>query len=316
MSKFDTRAFRDALGCFATGITVVTAQDEDGNKVGVTANSFNSVSLDPPLILWSVDKKVNAKDVFLNASHFAINVLAADQVHVSNIFARPAENRFANVEYRIGAGGCILIEECTTHFECELYQTVDAGDHIIIIGKVVDFSTFDKSPLLYHRGVYSAVFPHSSLDLRADLDAKDSEQKSVCSAHMSSSVGYLMRRAMGVYQQEYFPKQSLVGLSRSEIQVVMLLNCDTGFTINTLLQEVGVPFDDLRYTVESLEAKGLAEKNGNTIMITEAGRQKANQLFDIAKNHQDYVFSEFTESELTLFKKILKHIIKRETVLS
>lgn len=316
MSKFDTRTFRDALGCFATGITVVTAQDEDGNKVGVTANSFNSVSLEPPLILWSIDKKVNAKEVFLNSSHFAINVLAADQIHVSNTFARPAEDRFAKVEYREGAGGCLLLDECATHFECELFQTVDGGDHIIMIGKVVDFSTYDKAPLLYHRGVYSAVFPHSSLDLRPDFDSNDLAEKAICNSHMSSSIGFLMRRAIGVYQQEYFPKQKLVGLNRSEIQVVMLLNCESGLNVSALLQEVGVPFDDLRYTLESLENKGLIQREGNKYLITAAGRDQANQLFDIAQNHQDEVFADFTETELSLFKKILKHIITREELIN
>lgn len=101
-SLFDPRAFRRALGNFATGVTVVTAATASGRKVGVTANSFNSVSLDPPLVLWSIDKRSNSHEVFEEASHFAVNVLAADQVHLSNNFARPREDRFALIEYEPG----------------------------------------------------------------------------------------------------------------------------------------------------------------------------------------------------------------------
>lgn len=101
---FDSRAFRRALGNFATGVTVVTAADAAGNKVGVTANSFNSVSLDPPLILWSLDKRSSSLAVFEAASHFAVNILAADQIELSNNFAKPREDRFAGIEHRAGEG--------------------------------------------------------------------------------------------------------------------------------------------------------------------------------------------------------------------
>lgn len=130
-TAFDTRAFRRALGNFATGVTVVTAADAHGRKVGVTANSFNSVSLDPPLILWSIDKRSTSHAVFETASHFAVNVLAADQIDLSNNFARPKEDRFAEVEYQAGEGGAPILADCSARFECEKFQQVDGGplDH-------------------------------------------------------------------------------------------------------------------------------------------------------------------------------------------
>ncbi len=112
MSEFDTRAFRRALGNFATGVTVVTAATANGRKVGVTANSFNSVSLDPPLVLWSIDKRSNSHEVFEEASHFAVNVLAADQIDLSNNFARPKDDRFAEIEYQPGEGGSPVFADC------------------------------------------------------------------------------------------------------------------------------------------------------------------------------------------------------------
>ena len=139
---FDPRAFRRALGNFATG---------------VTANSFNSVSLDPPLVLWSIDKRSNSHAVFEEASHFAVNVLAADQVHLSNNFARPREDRFALIEYEPGEGGSPVFADCSARFHCEKYQQVDGGDHWIMIGKVVAFDDFGRAPLLYHQGAYAEV---------------------------------------------------------------------------------------------------------------------------------------------------------------
>ncbi|AZE79428.1 P-hydroxyphenylacetate hydroxylase C1:reductase component [Pseudomonas synxantha] len=154
---FDPRAFRRALGNFATGVTVVTAATASGRKVGVTANSFNSVSLDPPLVLWSIDKRSNSHEVFEEASHFAVNVLAADQVHLSNNFARPREDRFALIEYEPGEGGSPVFADCSARFHCEKYQQIDGGDHWIMIGKVVAFDDFGRAPLLYHQGAYAEV---------------------------------------------------------------------------------------------------------------------------------------------------------------
>ncbi|MNF94827.1 p-hydroxyphenylacetate 3-hydroxylase, reductase component [compost metagenome] len=108
---FDPRAFRRALGNFATGVTIMTAA-VGGRKVGVTANSFNSVSLEPALILWSIDKRSTSYEVFNDASHFAVNILAADQIDLSNQFARPKDDKFAGIECEEGAGGAPLFSDC------------------------------------------------------------------------------------------------------------------------------------------------------------------------------------------------------------
>ncbi|MEG0047513.1 MAG: flavin reductase family protein, partial [Comamonas sp.] len=154
-TAFDSRAFRRALGNFATGVTVVTAAGPSGRKVGVTANSFNSVSLEPALILWSIDKRSTSHEVFEEASHFAVNILAADQIELSNNFARPKDDRFAGIDYQEGAGGAPLLADCSARFQCEKFQQLDGGDHWILVGKVVAFDDFGRSPLLYHQGAYS-----------------------------------------------------------------------------------------------------------------------------------------------------------------
>lgn len=163
-TPFDSRAFRRALGNFATGVTVITAADASGRKVGVTANSFNSVSLDPPLVLWSIDKRSGSHAVFEAAGHFAVNVLAADQIDLSNTFARPSEDRFAGIEHETGEGGAPLLPGCSARFRCEKFQQIDGGDHWILIGRVLAFDDLGHSPLLYHQGAYSRVLPHALLD--------------------------------------------------------------------------------------------------------------------------------------------------------
>lgn len=103
--SLDPHALRRALGNFATGITIVTAQTPEGDRIGLTVNSFNSVSLDPPLVLWSLDKRsIDSLDVIRRANHFAVNILAADQIDLSNRFARPQSDKFAGVQYREGPG--------------------------------------------------------------------------------------------------------------------------------------------------------------------------------------------------------------------
>jgi flavin reductase (DIM6/NTAB) family NADH-FMN oxidoreductase RutF len=159
-NQFDARSFRRALGNFATGVTVITAQNNAGEKVGVTANSFNSVSIDPPLVLWSIDKSAHSYQVFNTATHFAVNILAADQIDLSNRFARKGEDKFSGVEWDEGAGKAPIIRDCSATFQCKNYQQVDAGDHWILIGEVVEFDDAGRSPLCFHQGSYSMVVGH------------------------------------------------------------------------------------------------------------------------------------------------------------
>ncbi len=158
MSEMDKvnkiRELRDAFGSFMTGVTVVTTCKDDGTPLGFTANSFASVSLDPALLLVSIAKTSSNYDNFANASHFAINILAEEQKDVSNIFARPSEDRFANVAWTKSACQNPVIDQVSAWFDCMTYQIVDAGDHAILIGKVENFASAGFAGLGYYRGAY------------------------------------------------------------------------------------------------------------------------------------------------------------------
>ena len=150
----DPRTLRDALGCFATGVTVVTCL-HDGVPAGLTVNSFTSVSLDPPLLLVCIAKQAASAPALTSASHFAVNVLQTGQQPASIRFATRDEDRFGATPWACGEAGAPILEESLGVFDCERYAVYDGGDHHILVGQVVKAS-FDASldPLLYFRGRY------------------------------------------------------------------------------------------------------------------------------------------------------------------
>lgn len=158
-TNFDSREFRHALGCFATGIAVVTARDQQGEPVGLTINSFASVSLDPPLVLWSLSLYSPSLAVFQHCSHYAINILSADQLDYSQRFSRPGEtaaSKFTGIDFAQGAGGAPLLHDCCAWFECRNETRHAGGDHLIFVGLVEQFRRAQAAPapLLFHAGRY------------------------------------------------------------------------------------------------------------------------------------------------------------------
>ncbi len=152
--------FRAALGMFATGVTVVSARSGNGQLVGLTANSFDSVSLDPPLVLWSLSRRSAALAVFRAGTHYAINVLAAEQLALAQRFAAPLRDRWAGVSWWPGPAGAPLIEGAVAHFECLNRSRYDEGDHVIFVGQVEHCDHRPgAAPLLFHGGRYYTEHP-------------------------------------------------------------------------------------------------------------------------------------------------------------
>jgi len=159
MDSFSAREFRNALGCFATGIAIMTTRDADGRYVGITVNSFSSVSLDPPLVSFCLDRNANSLKPFLDAAHFSVNVLAEGQEPLSAAFARSsAGDKFSGVAFEISETGCPLLADCLSHLECAREAVHDAGDHLIVIGRVIRLAQRPEGkPLLYFRGRYARL---------------------------------------------------------------------------------------------------------------------------------------------------------------
>lgn len=152
--NFDTRTLRNALGRFTTGVTIITTLDDQGQRVGLTANSFNSLSLEPPLVLWSLRQASPRLPVFAAARHFAVNVLAEAQIDLSRRFASPVDDKFAEGQWTDGTGGVPLLGGCAAVFECERVAQHDAGDHVLFIGRVLALSEAPVPPLLFQAGHY------------------------------------------------------------------------------------------------------------------------------------------------------------------
>lgn len=156
-SAFTERQFRDALARFATGVTVIAVRRADGRYVGFTANSFNSVSLHPPLIVWSLNRSSESLAAFESAERYAINVLAHDQADLARRFSRPHADRFSGVAYRLGIADAPLLEGCIAWFECRHHAMHRAGDHILFIGEVETCERRHGTGLVFHHGRYGVA---------------------------------------------------------------------------------------------------------------------------------------------------------------
>lgn len=153
----DLIQFRRCLGRFATGVTVVTCVAENGLHCGITANSFSSVSLEPPLVLWNIAKVSRSLQAFLDAEYFGINVLEEQQEAISAHFAGSDADLFADVEHRLTERGVPRLDEMLAWFECRTYAIHDCGDHHIIVGEVVDYDAYDGAPLLFYDSRYARL---------------------------------------------------------------------------------------------------------------------------------------------------------------
>ncbi len=158
--SFTPTEFRAALGMFATGVTIVTARAANGRLVGLTANSFNSVSLSPPLVLWSLARAAGSMAVFSAGSHYAINVLAADQQALAQRFAAKGVDRWSGVAWAAGVAGAPLLAGAAATFECYNRSRYEEGDHVIFVGEVERCThRAEASPLLFHGGKFYAEHP-------------------------------------------------------------------------------------------------------------------------------------------------------------
>jgi flavin reductase (DIM6/NTAB) family NADH-FMN oxidoreductase RutF len=170
-NAFDPKDLRQAFGRFGTGVTVITTRAPDGRFVGVTASSFNTVSLEPPIVLWSLSVSSPSLQAFRAAGHFAVNVLTLEQIDLSLRFSRPSEDRFAGIKFSEGLAGMPLLAGCAATIECTVHQAQEVGDHVLFLGQVERYSYAHAAPLLVFNGQYirgaqlmaAAVAPSSRL---------------------------------------------------------------------------------------------------------------------------------------------------------
>lgn len=303
--EFDPKAFRRALGNFATGVTIITAEGANGERVGVTASSFNSLSMDPPLILWSSMKTARSCEIFESASHFAVNILASDQMEMSNHFARQQEDKFAGFEWDKGIGGAPVFPNCAGRFQCETYDKLDGGDHWIFVGKVIAFDDYGRAPLCFHQGSYSMVFSHPGVAQKQVGDVG----KMPADGRMGNHKFFLMLRAIRAYQDRYQPKVNALDLNLIESRCLLVMGELPGLDAEGLVTHVNAPLEEVSEGLVNLSNRGMVEAYGDGFALTELGQAKADECWEVARTHAEAAFGDFTEEQMDTFTTVLRGLL-------
>lgn len=155
MNTLDSKFLRKTLGKYSTGVTVVTSIDSNGNPIGMTVNSFTSVSLEPALVLWCIDKKQPSYNSFMNAEGYAVNILSKAQNDLCYRFASQIDDKFENINWKRSENGFPIIENCLAWFDCKKWNYYSGGDHQILVGEVTSFDSTELEPLIYWNGLIS-----------------------------------------------------------------------------------------------------------------------------------------------------------------
>ncbi len=155
--QFDSAQFRQALSQFATGVTVITTRLSDGSFRGLTASSFNTVSLCPPLVLWSLGSNAKSLPIFSGNSHYVVNVLGAQQAHLAHLFSRRTPDPFQQVEYELSRTGHPILKGVAAWFECHNRSRYPEGDHVIFVGEVEQCASTPQAPLIFHNGQFGCL---------------------------------------------------------------------------------------------------------------------------------------------------------------
>src|SRR5271156_1873768 len=228
-ASLDPREFRRALGAFATGVTIVTARAPDGTPVGVTANSFNSVSLDPPLVLWSLARSSRCLAAFQAADPWGVDLLAADQEALANRFAKSGEDKFSGLVTETGAGAAPLLKDCACRLQCKTAFTSEGGDHVIFVGEVVAFDSRDVACLVFHAGKYALATRKTDPSLLSGKEPRESDI-----SYGEDFLGYLLWRANLHFRNRVIPQLNAQGLDVDSFMILALLMHRNGRTLDRL----------------------------------------------------------------------------------
>ena len=285
-TALDSADYRRALAQFPTGVTVVSTTHVDGSRVGLTASSFNSVSMQPPLILWSVANNTYCARVFEQSECFVVNVLGKQQVDISNGFASRVAERFEGIDYRIAPCGCPVIADTAAWFECRVWNLYDGGDHMIVVGEVRDFQYNDAvMPLVFTRGSYAVPVPQPPLD---NENSRPLPQDGFLSNYML----YQLHRIYGGYSAELYPLlMTEFGISPEEWRILTMLADVGSIDLETLTHMVSQPLKDCRDCLGRLQGRGfLTVTADGTVGIDGPGVELTGQLIAFAKQHEQTVF--------------------------
>lgn len=307
-AQVDPRKFRDALSTFATGVTIVTARDAAGEPVGMTASSFNSVSMDPPLVLWSVTKTALSASAFKAAAHWAVHVLSTDQVELSNRFASSGVDKFSEVDWSDDAHGVPVIAGCVARFGCRAWAAYEGGDHWILVGEVLELASEPREPLVFSSGSYAvaeSIRTPSSSDLAPTADD---------GAAIEDLLMYQLSRATRQMSQQFHESVRKSGLSVAEWRVLASMHGPT----TRDLEDLGArTFLDSRALVDLLHAlgeQGLCtfdlEADPPVASGTRAGHDRVSHLFELGAGLELAAIGDVGDDGARQLKEHLRTIVR------
>ncbi len=296
----DRRDFRQALGAFATGVTVVTTRGLDGAPLGLTANSFNSVSLDPPLVLWSLALDSANLDAFRKAGWWAVHVLSASQEALSNRFASKGIDKFAGTHWKPGREGIPLLQGCAVRFLCRTAFEYDGGDHAIFVGQVVEMESAQAAPLIFHGGRYARVMP--ATEKPAPVEPGDEGE---FGRHF---LGHLLGRARNAVFRDVRREYRQRGLRAAEYTVLVALGMGDGLSRETLVARAAKAGLALpQEPIDVMTARGLIGEENSVLHLTTEGRRLLTELIAVAQATQLKVEAVLSPEEMGM----LLHLIGR-----
>lgn len=276
---FDTREMRDALSSFSTGVTIVTASDGQGAPVGMTASSFNSVSMEPPLILWSVAKSALSAETFRYARHFAVHVLSVDQVDLSNRFAKSGADKFSGTAFRIDTNGVPVLEGTASRFDCTTWKVYEGGDHWIIVGEVEAIARENRDGLVFSSGTYATATPIRAAERKLEPEPDLPNP-------LDDLLLYHLARANRQMGQSFHAAVRAAGLTVPEWRVLANLRPDAGTDIDVLGALTFIDPDLLSDLLLSMQGAGYCSlaKSGSGWKVrgTVKGRKKVSQMIGLA----------------------------------
>lgn len=301
-------AFRQALGQFPTGVTVVTARYDD-QPVGMTANSFSSVSLDPPLVLWSVAKSSPSHDSFIRADAFAVHFLGADHGELAMRFSKRGADKFAGIAHAPGETGAPLLDGLAPIFECRTWARYPGGDHTILVGEVIRMVARDHDPLLFHSG-----------ELRRIDSAMRRAPKLPSTSFARNYLAYLLARASFIVSGEFHAALKTWDLTVPEWRVLACLMDVEGLSVGELAAMALMKQPGLTKVLDRMERDGLLIRKGRsddrrrvTIHLTAKGRARVKPVQAAAMQHEADLLGRFNDEQRATIKYALDLLIDSHT---
>lgn len=294
------KALRRCLGQFPTGVTVVTA-NVDGQKIGMTANSFSSVSLDPPLILWSIRRASARASLFTGTQSFAINVLSAQQTDIARNFASSAGDPFAASAWHEGNNGAPLIAAAVAHLECSLEAVFDGGDHHIIIGRVTQHACAEGAPLLFVQGQFALSQPYTSV-IEALNTAKPSADA------LPHALMRLLRKAYSSVSDGFDQHRRALGLSPLNARLLAALE-EGPASVDQLASSIFTDAETVKDVLHELFVQNLIEADAQQFYsLSRKGLQTRSDVAARVAEYSKEHFADFCEQELATLERLLNKI--------